>query len=282
MARVLIVGCGYVGTALGQLLSSKGDLVWGLRRDTASLPSCMRPCRADLTVPETLSNIPSDLDDVVYAVSADSFDSQSYRQAYIDGFENLLSVVQTTEGRRPKRLIYVSSTSVYGQVAGEVVNEDSSTSPSRFSGQVMLEGERLGIGCSIPTVVVRFGGIYGPGRTRLIEKVLGGATCSANPVRFTNRIHRDDCAGVLAHLLRLVSPESVYLAVDDKPAPECEVMRWLADQLCVPLTEGSDLAMSQTGPNKRCFNGRLRASGYRFIYPTYQDGYQAVLAGLTP
>jgi nucleoside-diphosphate-sugar epimerase len=126
--------------------------------------------------------------------------------------------------------------------------------------------------------VVRFGGIYGPGRTRLIDSVRSGqARCE--PGLYTNRIHRDDCAGVLEHLLALAAPAPLYIGVDDEPALQCEVLRWLAQQLGVPppVPSGAPDDSRRRGGNKRCCNARLRASGYRLLYPSYCEGYTALL-----
>jgi nucleoside-diphosphate-sugar epimerase len=275
MATVLIAGCGYVGTALGRLLHLNGDVVFGLRRDISGLPSFVRPLRADIAILSSCQVIPEEVDDVVYTVSADAFSPESYRRAYVEGLVSLLSVLENQVGRKPRRLVYVSSTSVYGQTGGELVDETSPTESSHFAGRTVLEGERRALGSSIPSVVVRFGGIYGPERTRLIDQIRQGTRCVSMPVRYMNRIHRDDCAGVLAHLLRLESPRSVYLGVDDAPAPRCEVMRWLAGQLGASLDECVDATPIQS--NKRCSNRRLRTSGYQFVYPTYRDGYRAIL-----
>ena len=137
---------------------------------------------------------------------------------------------------------------------------------------------------------MRFGGIYGPGRTRLIDSVReGSATCPAGPPLYTNRIHRDDCARVLEHLLFLDDPAPLYIAVDDEPAPLDDVLDWLAQRLGVAPPLRTDQAISKPGAeqradpalrmraSKRCSNARLRASGFQFRYPTYREGYAALL-----
>ena len=132
-----------------------------------------------------------------------------------------------------------------------------------------------------PATVIRFGGIYGPGRTRLIDSLREGiATCVEQPPVYTNRIHRDDGAAALQHLMELYDPQPLYIGVDDHPAPHCEVLRWLAERLGVP---GPTVVNAATAPdtllraNKRCRNARLRASGFRFRYPSYKEGYAALL-----
>lgn len=281
MRRVLIAGCGEVGTALGLRLVASGATVWGLRRDPSRLPAALLPVAADLGRAETLRALADGppLDGVVFAASADAFTEPAYRRVYVEGLGNLLTVLAS---RPAGRLLYVSSTGVYGQGEGEWVDEDSPTRPAGFSGRCLLEGEAVALAAPLRATVVRLGGIYGPGRTRLIEAVRRGEPCSEVPPRYTNRIHRDDCAGVLEHVLEHPSPDPLYLGVDHAPAAECEVMDWLAGALGVPLpprVPGASPLRQQRG-NKRCRNDRLLASGYRFLYPTYREGYGALVAAL--
>ena len=144
------------------------------------------------------------------------------------------------------------------------------------------EGEGLVRQSGIAHIVVRFAGIYGPGRSSLIDRVRRGDSCRADPPLYTNRIHSDDCAAAMHHLITLDDPASLYLGVDDEPAPQCEVMDWIAGRLGVsapPRASGSVIE----GPrgNKRCRNKRLRDTGYRFRYPSFREGYAARLRGPT-
>ena len=278
MARVLIAGCGDVGTALGLLLVERGHQVWGLRRQTAHLPSALRALPADLTQPASL-RLPESLDFVFYTAAAGKYDGDTYQAVYVNGVRHILQALLGCD-RRITRFFYVSSTSVYGQQRGEWVNEDSPTDPTNCSGRLVLEGEQVVLDAPYAATAVRFGGVYGPGRHRLIDRVRNGGACTLEPPLYTNRIHRDDCAGMLRHLLELDRPENLYLGVDCEPAAECEVMGWLAARLgvarpeCLRYEEG---AMFRARGNKRCDNARVLASGYQFRYPTYREGYSAVL-----
>jgi len=148
--------------------------------------------------------------------------------------------------------------------------------PSGFAGRTLLQAEAAFLAAPWESVVVRLGGIYGPGRTRLLEQVAHGeATIPTRPT-FTNRIHRDDAAGILAHLLHLPRPDPVYLGVDTDPAERGEVLRWLADRLGVPSPP--TVPEPSTRGNKRASSARLIRSGYRFMYPTYREGYAALIA----
>ena len=288
MARILIAGCGDVGTALGRNLHAAGHEVWGLKRRPADLPPSIRPLAADLGDPATLTRLPAALDVVVYSAAAAGFSEAQYQAAYASGVRNLLRALRDT-GQRPQRLLFTSSTSVYAQHQGEWVDEDSPAEADNFSGRCIRAGEQRMWDSPWPAVAIRFGGIYGPGRTRLIDSVRAGtATRPAGPPLYTNRIHRDDCARVLEHLLFLPTPAPLYLATDDDPAPLGEVLGWLAIQLGMPepplaanppLKPGAgagDPALRMRA-SKRCRNARLRASDFQFRYPSYRDGYAALL-----
>ncbi|MDZ7751110.1 MAG: NAD(P)H-binding protein [Gammaproteobacteria bacterium] len=282
MARVLIAGCGDVGTALGRQLAGRGDTVFGLRRSAVDLGPGITPVQADLTRPETLAGLPGGLDQVVYAAAADGRTEAAYEAAYPGGLANLVAVL-TARRESLQRLVFVSSTAVYAQDDGEWVDETAATSPGHFTGRNQLAAEAVARDAPWPAIAVRFGGIYGPGRRWLLARVERGEPCA--PGLYTNRIHRDDGAGVLAHLLALEAPEPVYVAVDDAPAPQCEVMDWLAWRLgrpAPPRTHGGTAhggaAAGGTASGKRCSNRRLEASGYQFIHPDYRAGYGAMLA----
>ncbi len=270
MKRFLIAGCGYVGRALGVRLAGEGAEIWGLRRSTqATELEGIRPIAADLTDPATLRDLPGDLDAVVYAASAGGSTPEAYEAAYLRGLENLLAEVA------PRRLVFVSSTAVYGDRRGAWTDEGSPTTPEHFSGRILLEAERLALKGPAQAVVLRLGGIYGPGRERLIRDVAEGrAARPAEPV-FTNRIHRDDAAGVIAHLLTLDRPEPVYLGVDSEPADLGAIYAWIAARLGrpepPPATAPGEGRLARG--SKRCVNARLIAAGYRFAYPTFREGY---------
>jgi nucleoside-diphosphate-sugar epimerase len=280
MARILIAGCGDLGTALGLDLWKAGHQVWGLKRNPASLPAEILPLAADLTRASSLSVVPPDLDYVFYTAAADGFSEASYRAAYVVGLENVLAVLRAGK-QRPRRLFFTSSTAVYAQHQGEWVDEDSPAVAESFAGRCLRQGESLLWTSAYPSTIIRFGGIYGPGRSRLIDSVrYGTATCVENPPVYTNRIHRDDGAAVLRHLMEFTDTAPLYLGVDDEPAPQCQVLRWLAERLGVPgptvVSVPTDAEASMRG-NKRCSNRRLRASGFRFRYPSFRDGYGALL-----
>ncbi len=279
MANVLIAGCGYVGSALAERLSAAGHSVWGLRRNPSRLPACVHAIGADLARRQDLGTaLPNNVDTVFFLAAADRSSEEAYRAIYVDGLANLIAAIESRE-LSPRRLFVTTSTAVYGQHDGEWLDEASATEPARFTGKLLLESEAVASQAAFSSTIVRFGGIYGPGRTRIIERVASGeAKCCLEP-HYTNRIHRDDCAAVLNHLMDLEQPEALYLGVDCEPADLSEVVAWIANRLGAAPPDRAARPTEAAG-SKRCRNTRLLASGYRFIYPGFREGYQDVIAAL--
>lgn len=285
MARIVIAGCGYVGSALGTELAGEGHEVFGLRRDPSRLPSAIEPLQADLARRESALVLPSGLDFAVYCVSPDGGSTDAYRVAYLDGLELFLRTLRD-QGEKPRRVLFTSSTSVYGQDRGEWIDEESPARPTRATGETLILAERLLLASGFPASVVRFGGIYGPGRMRLVDRVASGEARIDPEPHFTNRIHRDDAAGLLRHLMRLeAAPEraaiaDLYLGVDCDPADEAEVLRFLAEELSLPpppLRGPDDPPVRRRAGSKRCRNDRIRATGYAFRVPGFRQGYPGIV-----
>ena len=278
---ILVAGCGYVGSRLAERLVSAGHRVLGLRRSVEGLPAGVVGLAADLTDPTALDALPEEIDLVAYTAAASAPTDGAYEQAYVRGPENLLSAL-TRRGARVGRVVFTSSTSVYGQQDGSWVDEASPTEPTDSTGQRLLEGERVFSAGPFPACVIRLGGIYGPGRTRLIDDVAaGGARRPAAP-RWTNRIHRDDCAGAIAHLLlNEAGAPPVTIGVDHEPADLADVLDWIARRLGVapprPASAADGAPSRPERGGKRCSNARLVAAGYRFAFPTYREGYEALI-----
>lgn len=276
--RVLVVGAGYVGARLAERLAHGGHDVWAVRRDPSALPSFLAAVAADVTDPATLGALPTDVDRVVYCVGASARTPGAYRAAYVDGLRNVLSELQ---GSAARRLVFVSSTAVFSESDGGWVDEASETDASSFSAAALLEGEELARTSGLDATVLRLAGIYGPGRTFLIRQVASREARvepadHEGPPRYGNRIHRDDCAGAIEHLLGLPAVAPCYVGVDDDPAPLAETYRFVADHLGVAAPAEGAVGEGRGG-NKRCLNARLRASGYSLAYPSYRDGYPAII-----
>ncbi len=278
MAQVVIAGCGYVGNALARLLMKEDHEVFGIRREPSGLEKGVKAIKGNLAQPESLGPAPRRVEYAVFAVGADQSTEPAYREAYLDGLAGFLEWL-ADEGQRPKRIVMTSSTSVYGQRRGEPIDESSPTHPTQFRGETLLTSERLLAASGLSSVVVRLGGIYGPDRTSLIDRARGGELRLRGDAHFTNRIHRDDAAGLIRHLLLHESPEPLYLGVDNESADQAEVYRWLGAELGVEVPvedeegEGTSESRRVGVGSKRCSNQLARKSGYRFRYPSFREGY---------
>ncbi len=271
MAKILIVGCGAIGSELAGVLSARGHDVTGLKRKPPlSAPGIIRYVAADISSPADLADLDSDFTQAFFIVSPDGRTEQSYSAVYETGLDNLLARLPDTHW------LMVSSTSVYGQSNGEWVDEDSVAEPDNITSRLIRQAEQKLMGFNPANIVVRFSGIYGPGREYLLRQAMQIPSIQQFPPYFTNRIHQQDCVGVLAFLLeQRLAGEALaqcYLASDADPAPMWEVIGWLAERLhCPPPTVKA--VDADTGMNKRCSNARLKTLGYQFQYPGYKDGY---------
>lgn len=277
---VLIAGCGDLGTETGLRFVAEGWRAIGVRRSAETLPDRLEGVSADLTGPldDVIAALPERLDALVYTPAADDRTEHAYRRAYVTGLEHLLDALDAAD-RTPRRILAVSSTAVYGVEDGSDVDEDTPTDPSSATGRVLVEAERRLHARRPDAISLRLAGIYGPGRTWLIDQVRSGDAVLPDPPVTSNRIHRDDAAQAIVHLVTTVAePDPIYLGVDHAPVDRGEVLRFLAAELDLP-TPPTGSVERRRGGDKRCRNDRLVATGFGFTYPTYREGYRAVLAG---
>jgi len=279
MTKILIIGCGDIGSRLAQDLADNGHEVTGLKRHPPEEKGNVRYVAADITNAGTLSGLSDNFEQIFFIVSADGRNEHSYQAVYETGLTNVLA-------KFPKQpCIFVSSTSVYGQANGEWVDELSPAQPDNPDSRFIRQAEQKLAQANPDSIIVRFSGIYGPGREYLLRMARQAPAIQQEPPYYTNRIHQQDCVGVLSFLLdqRLAGRrlEQCYLASDDDPAPQWEVMTWLAERMgCQPpavKAVGADAPM-----NKRCSNQRLKTLGYRFLYPSYKTGYGELIDQIRP
>lgn len=276
---VLIAGCGDIGGRLATQLLPHKWTVFGLRRSVAKLPAGVVGVSGDLFDPRMPEQWPEGrIDYLVYCATPSQRDESGYRAAYVEGLQHVLSWTERS-GQKPKRVFFVSSSSVYGQQDGEWIDETSPAEATGFSGMVMRDAETLALGSGLPATIVRLTGIYGPGRSDLMNRVRQGYSVAVEPPLYGNRIHADDAAGLLAFLLqadaRGVALDDCYLGVDDAPVPLAEVVDWLRQRLGV--TEWSEENSVRRAGSKRCRNARARALGWAPRYASYREGYEAML-----
>lgn len=278
---VVVVGCGDVGGRLALQLRAEGWQVSGLRRTVSALPAGITAIAADLENEACPADWPHEAPDyLVYCAAANQHDEAGYRRAYVEGLKHVLAWM-AGRGQQPRRLLFVSSSSVYAQQGGEWVDETSATEPEGYSGRVMLEAEQAALTSGIPASVVRLTGIYGPGREWLLSQVRQGYRVVEEPPLYGNRIHAEDAAGLLACLLKADLQGNVlddfYIGVDDAPAPLADVVAWLRAYMGV--TQWAEEAQVRRTGSKRCSNARARALGWVPQYPSFREGYAAILDG---
>jgi nucleoside-diphosphate-sugar epimerase len=277
---VLFIGFGDIAKRLSVQLNNHYKTL-GLRRSRAVDPR-VELIQADCTNTTDMLAIFSrrNIDVIVITMTPDEITDAGYERAYVKPVKVLLETLNK-QAYQPRLILFVSSTSVYGQEGAEWVDENSVTKPKSFSGRRLLEAEHLLTSSIYASSCVRFSGIYGPGRRRLIDQVIAGHGAAKEPVVYSNRIHADDCAGVLAHLIekqKQATLEKIYLASDSEPSPLHEVKLWLAEQLDLPPEHLQAKPVNRMlRSSKRCNSQKLLDSGYVFQYPTFREGYRAVL-----
>ena len=271
---VLLVGCGDLGIRVAAQLPAGDYRPLGVRRSPEKLPVQLQGPAADYTRSGQLGFVADLAPEVVVATLVPlEFSDAGYRAGFRDAMANLVEVLAIS---KPRLAIMVSSTRVYAERDGGWVDETSALAVGEPRSAAIIEAESLLLSSGLNAAVVRFGGIYGDPEGRLLERIASGRVSAASPRRFTNRIHRDDAAGFLAHLITRndCSPCPVYNGVDDCPAPAHEVETWIAERLGV--TPREYLPAAAAG-HKRCRNLALHQSGYRLQYPDYRAGYGEVL-----
>lgn len=279
---ILIIGCGDLGTRLGLKMANEDGLVYGVRRNITELPNQIKGISIDIYQSQLPSNWPKqNLDYVVFCVAPNRADRFDYDSLYCNGLRNVLSWLKQSK-QQPKHLFVVSSTAVYGQDDGEWINEESPTIPSSDQGKSMLAMEQLAFDSSISTTSVRLSGIYGPGRTYLINQAKQGVFYPAQPLLFSNRIHISDAADLLHKLINYHQeghPLSYYyIGVDNSPSPIQEVLTWLQTKLGIFELQ-TPLTQRRTG-SKKLSNERAKSIGWQPKYSSYKEGYEELLKNL--
>jgi nucleoside-diphosphate-sugar epimerase len=270
---VLVAGCGDVGMRVAGQLDNRGCNVFGLRRSAGSVNGDVPVVAADLTNPTSLCCLPSGITHIAYLPSPDARTEPAYRAVYIIGLRNLLDTVDT---KHLQRVIFVSSSAVYGDHGGGWADENTPPQPPGFNGAILLKAERWLAAQNLPAIILRLTGLYGPARGHLYQRLLmGKVRVPRNRPFWANRIHVDDAAAAIIHLLFVPRPERLYLGVDDTPLPLDVLYDHLAGLLGAPPPAAGP-SPGRVG-NKRLSNTRLRQSGFVPRWPDAREGYTALL-----
>jgi nucleoside-diphosphate-sugar epimerase len=295
--RLVIFGCGYVGTALACEARARGWQVVALTRNVARGAE-LRTHGIEIVAEDLASDawhaaVSREQDYVVNCVSSGGGGLPGYWRSYVDGTQSILRWAAVGV---PATFVYTSSTSVYGQGGGEIVTEDSATGGGSEASEPLLAAEKLVQESRVfrRTFILRLAGIYGPGRHYLVDQLRAGATLfPGTGAHRLNLVHRDDIVGaILACLLAPVGIGStVFNVADDSPSPKGDVAAWLAQRLGVappqfahdldaPTATGVSPVRGRSGPvpDRVISNARLkRVLQWSPRFSDYRAGYEAIL-----
>jgi nucleoside-diphosphate-sugar epimerase len=283
MPKVLIVGCGDLGTAIAMRLQAYHQVV-GLRVSEKLLPNGMQTIQADVTNPSTLKSIENlNPNIIIYCVSAGGATDEKYEAAYVTGLKNILTTQANNQSLQ--HVFFVSSTRVYGQKTDELLTEDTPAIPADFGGERLLEAENILKDMQLKyktwkSTSMRLSGIYGEGRLYLVNMAKDFNKWPAEN-HWSNRIHRDDAAGFIAFMAEKAFQKEViadcYIVTDDMPTQQYDVLTWLANLQNINTTH---ITTPIASGGKRLSNKRLRDTGFQLQYANYQVGYSHILKHL--
>jgi nucleoside-diphosphate-sugar epimerase len=283
-----IIGCGYLGQRVAQLWLANNESVTVLTRSTQRATEFrqqgLTSVVGDVTQPETLQQLATLIqpgDTLLYAVGYDRKSGHAMRQIYVDGLQHVLDQLPQHLGK----LIYISSTGVYGQNTGETVNEDSPTQPTREGGQVCLAAEQLlqqhRLGSQ--SVILRMAGIYGPGRVPNRQDLMNQVPLPMQPDSYLNLVHvADGARAVLAAEARATTP-ALYVVSDNAPVQRGDYYAELARlwQTPAPIFQQPDDSQPRTrrgGADKKIDAQRLHTELQpEWHYPDYRTGLAAII-----
>jgi nucleoside-diphosphate-sugar epimerase len=282
----LIIGCGYLGRRVAARLVARGETVFGTCRSAAGAAELaklgVKPIQADVLNVASLRTLPA-ADRVVYCVGYDRSAGADKRTVYVDGLRNALDRLLNA----PARLVYVSSTSVYGGDDGAWIDEDSPAEPRTEAGRICLDAERMatawGRAAKVEVVVLRCSGLYGPGRIVRRSMLERGEPIPGDPNKYLNLIHIDDAAQAVTAALDASAPSPLYLASDDRPVTRLEYYSLAA--ACLKAAPPQFVAPAPGSPeaardaaNRRASNRRMKAElGVELAYPDATSGVPAAL-----
>ena len=283
--NVLIVGCGYLGLRCADRWLATGANVAALTRSPGRAAEMrgrgIDPFVGDVQEAESLRGRPAS-DVRLYAVGYDRGSGASKQAVYVDGLRNVLHAVRGRAGR----IIYVSSSSVYGQESGEWIDENSPTEPRTEGGRICLDAEQLlareADAQSLPWCTLRLTGLYGPGRVlAIVYDLRRRAPLAGSGDAWLNLIQIEDAAMAVTEVAASRPRERLYLVTDDQPVQRREYYAQLAELVGAPPPEFDPERAPRhgTGLNKRCLNRRFkREFGIAWRYPTIETGLPAALA----
>ncbi|MEZ6136880.1 MAG: sugar nucleotide-binding protein [Pirellulaceae bacterium] len=289
--KLLIVGCGYVGGHVArqyyEQFAACEPRVYALTRSTervAELQSAqIQPLIYDWLA-DSQAQLP-EVDAVLVAVPHREVPPLG-SQTHVRGLQNLLANLPNCT----KRLVYLSTTGVYGTCNNEQVDESTPVSPTRIGPQIAVAAESWlneNTPAHLESTVVRLAGIYGPGRLPLADKLRAGEALNVPRQGHLNLVHVQDIASVLCQIFSRSMQHQMYLFSDGQPVGREEFYRELARQCGVEDVQfenpaGPAHTLSRRATNKRIDPARLISElKYQFLFPDYRQGIQHALADVS-
>ncbi len=249
--RIVVLGCGYVGAAFASQAQAHGHAVVGVVRSVESRDRLrahgVAAVACDLQG-DDWSALPAAADVVVYAASTGGAGADAYALTYDAGVRRALAWAGSVGAGH---FIFTSSTGVYRQDDGTVVTEDSPVGGTPTA-DAILAGERAVLSSGLArATVLRFGGLYGPGRHYLLDQLRRGENVIGGRVdHFVNYLHRDDAAGAILATVEGAAPGArVFNVTDGRPVTKAALAVWLSAQLglAAPVFD----AAAPAGPRMR-------------------------------
>lgn len=291
LKRALVIGAGYIGFPLACRLRDLGYDVTGWVASEASVVA-LRNVGLSIICDDVanessweearrMEKEKGEWNIIYYAVSTSRGGLEAYERVHHKGLSYALEL-------SCERFIYTSSTSVYGQNSGEWVNEDTPVHPLSPASRILAQAEEEVL--AKKGIVARLSAIYGPERGFLFQQWMRGeAVIHGDGSRWLNQIHRDDIITALIHLLTLHLEErqgELFNVTDNEPVQLIHFYQWLSNTFSRPMPPfASDQSLKNCASkraltNKRVSNIRLRAAGWRPIYPTFKEGYRSLSESL--
>ncbi len=275
--KLLIVGCGYVGHEVARLARARGSTVYALTRSSKRFGELrdlgLEPIHGTWHDLASLGDLPA-VERVLVSIPHRADAGQAV-QTHASGLDNLLRALPAGW----KKLVYLSTTGVYGDCENDLVDEHTPTSPTRIGPEIALAAEQR-LGDTLPAdqyLVLRLAGIYGPGRIPLAAKLRAGEPLAVPRQGHLNLAHVVDIARMIELVFDQAMQHPLYVFSDGQPVQREEFYRHLA-RLC-GLHDPEFLAPEATDPrarratNKRINPSRILAeTHFEFRFPDYRAG----------
>jgi len=287
--RVFIVGCGDIGRRVARLAQEGGAAVTALARSEETAQKLrelgIESVPGDLDDPSTLTALPTRGAVVFYFAPPPG---GGFTDPRMRSF--CLSV---QPGEEPAKVVYISTSGVYGDSGDELVTEETPPDPKTSRGRRRYDAETVlaawGKERGVAVVILRVTGIYGPGRLPLQHLTSGQPVLVESEARFTNRIHSDDLARVCMAAAARGEDGDIFNVSDGRPGTMTEYFTVCADALGLPrprqvtLEEArqvmSPLMLSYVTESRRLDNRKmLEKLGITLRYPTLAEGVRASVA----